>query len=595
MKLRYYFFFVSLFLTNQMVAQKREFRAAWISTVRNLDFPTNPRASAAEQKAEFDQLLNNLRNVGMNAVLFQVRSACDAAYQSNYEPYSEYLSGTQGVSPNYDPMAYGIEQSHKRGMEFHAWFNPFRAVVDTRTSSIATNHISNTQPNWVKTYGNIKILDPGLPEVRRYVATVVMDVVRRYDIDAVHFDDYFYPYPVAGQVFDDDATFNADPRGYTNKADWRRNNIDLFVKLIADSIKIIKPYVKFGISPFGIWQNNSATQPNGSNTNGLQSYHDIYADSRKWSQLSWVDYMVPQIYWNIGLAVADYSTLVPWWQANMGAQTQFYVGHAFYKINTTADWNAPQLSAQVRLGRAYAQGGVQFRAKLLADNPLGCTDSLRQLYKNFAFPPPMVWLDNIAPRAPQNVIAQRTPEGVKLTWQPPGGNDTATVLNKVRQYVVYRFENGATLDLNNAAKIRGITIADSTTFIDRIASPVVAANYRYYVTAMDRLYNEGTNSAPVDILVNDVQEIALFSDFRMAPNPFSEAATVSFQLKKSAARVSVCLYDLQGRLLKTVFEDSVFEKEIKNLQISSTDLPKGVLMLLIEVDGVKTIRKIMTF
>lgn len=396
--------------TAQPVAPKREFRAAWIATVGNIDWPSAKGLSVAQQQTEFINILNQHQQAGLNAVIVQVRSVCDAIYASPTEPWAEVLTGRQGQNPGYDPLAFMIAECRKRGMEFHAWFNPYRAVSNSQTAVLDPNHVVRRRPDWLLAQGNLRILNPGLPAVRAYVTQVVMDVVRRYDIDGVHFDDYFYPYPVTGQSFSDDSTFVALPRGFTNRANWRRDNVDLLVKQVSDSIRAVKPWVKFGISPFGIWQNRNTAQPQGSATNGLQGYSDIYADSRKWIQEGWLDYVAPQLYWYIGLAVADYGVLAPWWRdailTGRFPDRHLYIGQAAYRVGNdpAAIWNqASQMPTQLRLNRQLGiQGSIYYNTNTLLKNPLGLRDSLRTaVYVRPALRPAMGWKDNTVPPAPQ--------------------------------------------------------------------------------------------------------------------------------------------------------------------------------------------------
>ena len=356
------FLFITLHITAQTTSPKREFRAAWIAHVANIDWPSSKTLTADAQRLEFTTILDHHKQAGMNAVVVQIRASCDATYPSTIEPWSEWLTGQQGRSPNYDPLAFMIAETHKRGMEFHAWFNPYRAVVSTTSSNVAASHVSNLHPDWIQTYNTIRLLDPGLPEVRQYVVGVIMDVVRRYDIDAVHFDDYFYPYPQTGFTFADDNTFAANSRGITNKNDWRRDNVDLLIKTVGDSIKSVKKYVKFGISPFGIWKNQSSDQQ-GSATNGLQSFSDIYGDSRKWIREGLVDYIAPQLYWSMGFTAARYDVLTPWWAANASGR-HVYIGQAAYRINnggTDPAWSQPNLMPnELRLNRSTPQYWAAF-------------------------------------------------------------------------------------------------------------------------------------------------------------------------------------------------------------------------------------------
>lgn len=272
----------SFFIVFATLAQnpKREFRGAWIATVSNIDYPSSKTLPSAQQQAEFIKLLDLHKQAGINAVMVQIRTNSDAFYPSKFAPWSEFLTGKQGKAPEpfYDPVAFMINECKKRGIEFHAWFNPYRAVANITTSVLDPKHIANIRPDWLLAYGNLRVLDPGNPEVIKHVTQVVLEVSNTYDIDGVHFDDYFYPYPVTGQTLNDSATYAKNSRGILNKADWRRDNVNILIKNISDSLKLKKPWVKFGISPFGIWQNKTSSQPLGSATNGLQGYSDIYCD-----------------------------------------------------------------------------------------------------------------------------------------------------------------------------------------------------------------------------------------------------------------------------------------------------------------------------
>ena len=376
-------------------------------------------------------------------------------------------------------------------MEFHAWFNPYRAVVNKNTSSVSATHVSVTHPEWVREYGNLKLLDPGLPQVRNYVTSVIMDVVRRYDIDGVHFDDYFYPYPQTGVTFEDSATFANYPNGFTNKDDWRRNNVNLLIQMLSDSIKAVKPYVKFGISPFGIWRNQSS-DPLGSATAGLESYSAIYADSRKWMQQGWLDYINPQIYWNIGYSVAAYDVLVEWWSNNCFGKS-FYTGNAAYKIGSSSPsgWlNPSEMPNQVRLNRTHdeVKGMNFFSSKSITGNFLGIQDSLRNdLFKYPALVPAMPWLDSVPPSSVTNLSAAKIANGILVTWQKP-------INNPAKYFIVYRFDDPATINIDDPRKIRSVTISDTTSFLDTEPIVLNAQSVTYVVTSVDRLHNETLNT-----------------------------------------------------------------------------------------------------
>ena len=394
MKTRYSLLLLLSFLALTAPAQnpKRELRAAWVAHVFNLDWPSRRTLTPAQQRQEFITLLDGHRQAGLNAVVVQVRASADAIYPSTIEPWSEWLTGTQGQAPSpaYDPLAFMVRESHRRELEFHAWLNPYRALTNAAsTAVVAPNHVTVLHPDWVVPYGNLRVLDPGLPAVRQYLVRVVMDVVRRYDVDAIHFDDYFYPSPQAGIVFNDDASFAANPRGFASKADWRRNNVDIFVKAVSDSIRAVKPRVKFGISPRGVWRNGTAV--GGTATTAFQSYTDIFADSRKWLRRGWVDYLAPQVYFAIGQTAANYALIVPWWsqQVNPDTVRHVYVGQAPYRISATATevgFRSPsQLPSQIRLLRQQpnVRGSIYYKTVDLRANRLGFTDSLRTNFYRF--------------------------------------------------------------------------------------------------------------------------------------------------------------------------------------------------------------------
>lgn len=505
-----FIFIPSIF--SQSISPKREFRSVWVATVTNIDWPSSKGLSPSAQRNEYINILNKHKLNGMNAVVTQIRPSCDAFYQSAIEPWSEWLTGTQGLAPNpyYDPLTFMIEEAHKRGMEFHAWFNPYRAVVNKNTSSISSTHVSVTHPDWVREYGNLKILDPGLPQVREYVTSVIIDVVRRYDIDGVHFDDYFYPYPQAGVVFQDSATFANYPNGYTNKDDWRRNNVNLLIKMISDSIHAVKPYVKFGISPFGIWKNQSS-DPLGSATSGFESYSGIYADSRKWMQEGWLDYINPQIYWNIGYSAAAYDILVNWWRNNSYGK-HFYTGNAAYKIGSSSPsaWlNPSEMPNQVRLNRSSSgvYGMNFFSSKSITNNLLGIQDSLRNdLFKLPALVPVMPWKDSVPPLPPFNLSAAWIDSNeVSISWEKPAA---ASDGDSARQFIIYRFINEPENNINDPSKILAIVTADITNFTD-IVSPIYQS-LTYIVTSIDRLQNESAVSIGNTINLAVPVELSLF-------------------------------------------------------------------------------------
>ncbi|MBT2367525.1 family 10 glycosylhydrolase [Streptomyces sp. ISL-10] len=356
----------------------REFRGMWLATVSNRDWPSRPGMTAAHQRAELLAHLDTAVERRLNAVVFQVRPSADALWPSPYEPWSKYLTGVQGRDPGWDPLGTAVKEAHRRGLELHAWFNPYRVATHTDPSRLVPGHPARVHPEWTVPYGGKLYYNPGIPEVRAFVQDAMMDAVRRYDIDAVHFDDYFYPYPVAGEVFDDDAAWSRYGTGYADRAAWRRANINRLVREMCGRIKGEKKHVRFGISPFGVWRNDS-TDPRGSRTRaGVQTYDDLHADTRTWVRQGWIDYVVPQVYWHMGFAAADYASLVPWWSGVAGGTgVDLYIGEALYKVGMLGqppEWHDPaELSRHLTYASRYPQvGGHCFFSGLeVGADPLG--------------------------------------------------------------------------------------------------------------------------------------------------------------------------------------------------------------------------------
>lgn len=493
-------------------APKRELRGVWLSTHLSLDWP-NRTQTPAQQRAALTSLLDHNKATGLNAVFFQVRSQADAMYQSSLEPWSYYLTGTQGKAPSpvWDPLQFAIEEARKRGLELHAWINPYRAVSDVSAANdplkYAVNHVSKLHPEWLLTIGTVQILNPGLPQVRDYVHDVVMDLVQRYDIDGLHFDDYFYQ---SGSIADD-AAYSADPRGFpatpAGRADWRRDNVSLLIERIGASIRAAKPWVKFGISPSGIYRSDP-NYPGGTpdpslgswtSTGAFQHYNNSYADTRKWLQSGWVDYLAPQVYWYIGQTGSDYQLLLPWWSGN-SFDRHVYIGLADYKMNTSG-WTAPspdnQIARQIALNRGTLPvgGQIHFRQAFLVSNPLGYRSELmNRVYKQPALLPTMPWKSQGgAPGMPPSLSATRQADGtVSLSWARPA--EVSSEFEKVRRYAIYRAEQ-LPIDLEDPAHLLGLTDADEPRFTDTSAA---AGSYHHYVvTGLNRLHDESPASPPV--------------------------------------------------------------------------------------------------
>ncbi len=463
---------------------KREFRAAWIQSV-NGQFRGMP---TEKLKQNLIGQLNSLQKAGINAIIFQVRPEADAMYASRLEPWSRFLTGVQGKAPEpyWDPMQFMIDECHKRGMEFHAWINPYRTKT-TLKSELAPNHVYNIHPEWFVTYGDQLYFDPALPESRRHICMVVSDIVSRYDVDAIHMDDYFYPYPIKGKDFPDDASFARFGGGFSNKGDWRRSNVNVLIKKLHETIREIKPWVKFGVSPFGIYRNESS-DPLGSKTKGLQNYDDLYADVLLWAREGWIDYNIPQIYWHIGHPVADYETLVKWWARNTENRPLF-IGQSVMNTVQNADPKNPsinQLPRKMALQRAYQTigGSCQWPASAVVENAGKYRDALIAEYHKYpALPPVFDFMDNEAPAKVRRMKSVWTEDGYILFWTAPKYKEE---MNRAVQYVVYRFNDKEKVNIDDPSHIVAITRDN----FYKLPYEDGKTKYRYVVTALDRLHNE---------------------------------------------------------------------------------------------------------
>jgi len=499
-----------LIVNSPQQLHKRELRAAWIASVENIDWPSKGVTTEAKQKSDFIALMDELAATGINAVIVQIKPTADAFYPSKYAPWSEWLTGQQGKDPGYDPLAFMLEEAHKRNMEFHAWFNPYRISMHDDINKLVDDHPAKKNPDWVVSYGGKLYFNPGVPEAKQFVIDSVMEVVDSYDIDAVHFDDYFYPYPVTGVDFPDAAQYAAYGQGFADKAAWRRNNVDTLIQGLATAIKESKPYVQFGISPFGIWRNKS-TDPAGSDTNGLQSYDALYADTKGWVDKGWLDYIAPQDYWHFGNGPAAYEKVVEWWRGvTADADAHLYIGHAIYRVPT---WDDPmEMVNQIKFNRSFAEdvhGSMFFSAKDVIANHLGMQDAMiNDLYRYPALPPVMPWLNGAAPEAPKLSTAKLSKEGAaELRFTDPEGSQDTTY------YAIYRLEGTIAPDMNDPAQLIGThrkqTGTSEQIYID--SSIHEGQTYTYAITALDRLHNESPVSnamtlanVPDDTLIEKV-------------------------------------------------------------------------------------------
>ena len=464
--------------------QKREMRGAWIQCV-NGQFQG---IGTAKMQQTLTYQLNELQRDGVNVIIFQVRPECDALYESKLEPWSRFLTGQQGKAPSpyWDPLKWMIEECHKRGMELHAWINPYRAKTKG-TKMLASNHISVRKPMNCFAYDELFILNPGIAENRDYICEVAKDIVTRYDVDGIHMDDYFYPYPVKGEGIPDDELFYDNSNGLKNQNDWRRYNVNLFIEQFYKTVHAAKPWVKVGISPFGIYRNKRNSEI-GSNTNGLQNYDDPYADILLWGDNGWLDYCVPQIYLEIGNKAADYDTLIHWWNQYASARP-LVIGEDVertVKYRDPKNPNVHQLAAKMALHQQLpnVQGSVLWYAKAVVDNVGNYGTSLRQTYWRYpALQPAMPFIDDKAPGKVRKMKPIWTSDGYVLFWTAPKGDDWN---DQAVKYVVYRFGAKEKIDTNDPSKICAITTQPfyKLPYVDG------KEKWVYVVTALDRLQNE---------------------------------------------------------------------------------------------------------
>jgi uncharacterized lipoprotein YddW (UPF0748 family) len=468
----------------------REFRGIWIASVNNIDFPSSANLDADAQREEWIELLDYFQEMGFNTIIAQVRPAADAFYPSKLAPWSKFLSGRQGRSleKGYDPLAFMLEETHKRGMEFHAWLNPLRASLDLNTKNLAKTHPFHTHPDWMVPYGGKYYFNPGIPEVRDYLTEVVGEILMTYDVDAIHFDDYFYPYKKQGEEFPDSVSFAQHGFGYFYVKDWRRSNVDKMIQSISTKIKALAPHVKFGISPFGVWRNQDMDPVNGSMTRaGITSYDDLHADILKWLENGWIDYVAPQLYWNIGFAPADYQVLLDWWSGRTFGR-HLYIGHAAYKVGTDKqpEWSErDQIAKQIQLNRdsQLVSGSAFFNAKAVRKNPLGLADTLATYYENPALIPPMAYIEMPVPLAPIFTRVKRKKDGVKLKWEVlrKGQRPTYTIIYRFNSYKPENFEDG-----RNLLAVVPWTGEENYTFVDKTAKP--GETYTYVLAMSNRVH-----------------------------------------------------------------------------------------------------------
>lgn len=465
---------------------KHEFRGSWIQCV-NGQFQGLGRDA---MQAELTRHLNALQKCNINAVFFQVRAEGDALYPSRLEPWSRFLTGKQGLAPSpmWDPLQWMIDECHKRGMELHAWINPYRAKT-AGTTELAENHPYMKNPERFFHYGKLVLFNPSKAENRDYICQIVSDIISRYDVDGIHMDDYFYPYPEAGVEIPDAVEYRMYGKGFASIQDWRRDNVSRLIQSLHETIHSIKPWVKFGVSPFGIYHNSkSGNEVPGSNTGGLQNYDDLYADVMLWTSKGWVDYNIPQIYWEIGHKTADYDTLIRWW-SKFVSNRPLYIGQDVERTVKASDLKNPkinQLPEKMRLQRTLPgiSGSCMWYSAAIANNTGNIANALQQQFHRYpALIPPMTFIDKSAPKKVKGAKVLWTNDGPVLVWLE---RETKDEMQKAVRYVVYRFAKGEKVNLRSSEHI--IAVTPQTYF----KLPYNGGNdkYTYVVTALDRMWNE---------------------------------------------------------------------------------------------------------
>lgn len=475
---------------------KREFRGAWLHVIGQSQYQNKTTAQAQEYIV--DQL-NKLQAAGVNAVIFQVRPTADAMYESELEPWSTWLTGKRGRAPQpaWDPLQFTLEEAHKRGMEFHAWLNPYRVTSDSR-EKLPADHAANREPHRFFRFNGQIFFDPAYQENRDFIGSVVCDIVRRYDVDAIHIDDYFYPYPNGKMRFNGDAESYAKFGGGMERNAWRRNNVDLLIEQLHKVIKDEKPWVRFGVSPFGIWRNKSS-DPRGSQSGGLQNYDDLYADVLLWARNGWIDYLAPQLYWQLDLKVAPSRHLAHWWNEN-ASDVDIYIGQDVKRTMDTPDpgiHDTNELATKVRLSRELpnVQGNVWWHGYWVTGNYKGVADSLALNHQSTIAIPPAYGDKNVTPQGVRGLRIEKRDGMRYLTWDEPQAGATPRPTDPVK-YVVYEFFEGEKTDLSDPQAIIALTPYCSVLLGDAGEDD---SGMTFCVTALDRMNRE---SKPATVRCN---------------------------------------------------------------------------------------------
>lgn len=524
---------------------KRDLRGVFVASVFNLNWPTNRLASPAVQQAELIVILDNLKSNGYNTVFLQVRSECDAMYISSIEPWSQWLTGAQGVAPSpvWDPLAFAVTESHKRGLELHAWLNPYRAQTSSATTyPKAANHVINTNPSWVftsSTNANLKILDPGIPAVTAYITSIIQDIATRYDVDGIHFDDYFYPAGgmTAAPSNQDATSFATYNSGSLSLADWRRDNVNKMIAAIYDAIQAINSSnnknIIFGVSPFGIWKSGT---PSG--ISGQSSFNDLFCDPIAWLNAGKVDYLAPQLYWKI-TGAQDYVALSKWWNDQIKiTNKQLYVSQGYYKMVDANNWAATEIQNQINQNRAATMdvtfGQIAYSYVNIKNNAKTINDALNSTqYKYKSFAPPIAGKDAVCPNVPANIRFV----GTKLSWDTPASASDGDLPEK---YVVYSFDSAAEAitNQNDGSKILDIVVGNEL----NVAQLLIDTKY-FVVTSLDKNNNEAGN---FNSTLRNPDFDFTNKSFLVYPNPFNNQFEIEFQ-NAFSNRAKLSIFDVNGK------------------------------------------------
>lgn len=475
--------FSAVTLADNVENPKREFRGAWLHVIGQSQWQNK---TTEQQKAYMIEQIEKLHDAGCNALIFQVRPTADALYKSDLEPWSSWLTGKRGKAPNpmWDPMEFAIEEAHKRGMEFHAWLNPYR-VTSNAKEVLPANHISRMEPQRFFTYNGQVLFDPAYQENRDFICKVIDDITERYDVDAIHIDDYFYPYPAQGKPIPDNASYLKFGLG-KNLKDWRRHNVDLLIEQINKTIKERKPWVRFGVSPFGIWR-NKRTDPRGSESTGLQNYDDLYADVLLWAKKGWIDYLAPQLYWSLDTKAAPSRKLVKWWSDNAG-DVDIYVGQDVKRTMDSADPgnnDKNELDTKVKLSRKLPNigGNIWWCGYWVTGNYKGVADSLAMKYQSTIALPPAYGDKNVKPLTVPEIKIVKDGDAEFLMWEAPESSHKHHATDPVR-YVVYQFFAGEKQDITDPQTIIALTP------FTKVQIDPEQKGVTYAVTALDRMNRE---------------------------------------------------------------------------------------------------------